>query len=213
MLASAASERPGKSRYESQNVPLSSLNEQRPRTGRPVMGASSSNYSGWKIDEKWCSQEWKSDEMLEARTGGPVNEQPAGLFTQHTDRFVIDDDDMDSNTVTESDLSLKSRSFFHRVNDRVRKMLDQSSKDAMQDSDKKSFIWRMLMSWTLEASVFMGKNYSDNMHSIKNTGNNLTLKQMFDTSENLIVGQSDKVFGVTPINWEDSSWTHFIFGQ
>ena len=36
----------------------------------------------------------------------PVSGQPAGSFTQHTDRFVIGDDDMDSNTATESDLSL-----------------------------------------------------------------------------------------------------------
>ena len=64
----------------------------------------------------------------------------------------------------------------------------------------------MFMSSTLEASVFMGKNNSENVHSIKNTGNNLTLKQMFDISEKLIVGQSDEIFGVTPINWEDSSW-------
>ena len=63
----------------------------------------------------------KSDEMLEARTGRLVSEQPVGLFTEHTDKFVIDDDDMDSNTVTESDFSLKSRSFLHRVNDQVRK--------------------------------------------------------------------------------------------
>ena len=54
----------------------------------------------------------------------------------------------------------------------------------------------------------MGKNCSDNLHSIKNTGNNLTLKQMFDMSEKLMVGQSDGIFGVTPINWEDSSWKH-----
>ena len=83
---------------------------------RPVMGACSSNYSEWNTDEKWSSQEWKSDEMLEARTERHVSEQPAGLFTQHTDRIVIDDDDMDSDTVTESDMSLKSRSFLHRVN-------------------------------------------------------------------------------------------------
>ena len=97
--------------------------------------------------------------MLEERTGRPVSEQPAGLFTQHTDRIVIDDDDMDSNTATESNLLLKSRSLLHRVNDRVRKTLDQSSKDAMQDIDKRSLIWGMFMSSTLEASVFMGKNY------------------------------------------------------
>ena len=124
-------------------------------------------------------------------------------FTQKADKFVIDDDDMDSDTATESNFSLKSRSFLHRVNDRLRKMLDHS-KDAMQDIDKRSLNWGMFMSSTLEASVFMGKDYSENLHSIKNTGNNL--KQMVDISEKLVVGQSDEIFGVSPINWEDSSW-------
>ena len=31
---------------------------------------------------------------------------------------------------------------------------------------------------------------------------------MFDISEKLIVGQSDEIFGVTPISWEDSSWKY-----
>ena len=62
------------------------------------------------------------------------------------------------------------------------------------------------MSSTLEASVFIGKNFSENFLSIKNTGNNLTLKQIFDISEKLIVGQSDEIFEVTPINWEISTW-------
>ena len=65
----------------------------------------------------------------EVRTGRPVD-----------DKLVIDDD-TDSDTATESDFSLKSRSFLHRVNDRLRKILDQSSKDAMQDIDKRSMIW------------------------------------------------------------------------
>ena len=106
---------------------------------RPLMGAYSSSYSEWNADEKWSSQEWKSDEVMEVRTGRLV--QPAGSFTQHTDSFVIDDDDLDSNTATESDLSLKSRSFLLRVNDRLRKILDYYSKDAMQDIDKHSLIW------------------------------------------------------------------------
>ena len=60
--------------------------------------AYSSNYSEWNAGKNWSSQMWKSDEMLEARTERPVSEQFAGLFTQHTDRFVIDDDDMESDT-------------------------------------------------------------------------------------------------------------------
>ena len=97
--------------------------------------------------------------MLETRTGRLVYEQPPGLFAEHTDRFVVDDDDMDSDTVAESDMSSKSRSFLHTVNDRVRKIQDQSSKYAAQESDKHSLICGMFMSSTLEASVFIGNNY------------------------------------------------------
>ena len=69
---------------------------------------------------------WKSDEMLEARTERPVDDI---------------DDDMDPNTVTESDLSFKSRSFLLRVTDRLRKkILDHSFKYAMQDIDKRPMI-------------------------------------------------------------------------
>ena len=75
VLASTASESPGKTKYESQNVPLSSLNEQQTRTGRPFMGASSSNHSEWNIDDKWSSQKWKSGEMLGAKTGRPVDDK------------------------------------------------------------------------------------------------------------------------------------------
>ena len=61
MLASIASESPVKTKSESQNVPLSSLNVQQTSTGRPVLGASSSNFSEWNIDDKWSSQVWKSE--------------------------------------------------------------------------------------------------------------------------------------------------------
>ena len=98
VLASIASESSVKTRYESQ-IPPSSLNVQRTRTGRLVLGANSSNYSEWNIDDKWSSQEWKSDEMLGARTVRPVGGQQ---FTQKADKFVINDDDMDSDTATES---------------------------------------------------------------------------------------------------------------
>ena len=90
------------------------------------------------LTRNWSSQDWKSDELMEVRTWRLVHEQPPGLFTEHTDKFIVDNDDMDSNTVAESDMSLISRSFLHRVNDRVRKIQDQSSKDGTQDSNKHS---------------------------------------------------------------------------
>ena len=94
VLASAASESPGKTKSESQNVPLSSSNVQQTSTMRPVLGASSSNSSEWNSDHKWSSQVWKSSEMLGSSTGRTVS-----------DKLVIDID-MDSDTAAESDFFL-----------------------------------------------------------------------------------------------------------
>ena len=58
----------------------------------------------------------------------------------------------------------------------------------------------------MEAFVFMGKNCSSNLHSIRNTGYNLILSQMFEISEQLLLEQSDEIFGVSQISWESSPW-------
>ena len=118
VLASTASESLVKTRYESQ-IPLSSWTEQYDRTGRPAVYAHSSSYSEWKVDKTWSSQEWKSDELMEDRTGRPV------VNAQHTDRFIVENDKMNSYTKAESEMPFESRSFLHRVNDQVRKRQKQ----------------------------------------------------------------------------------------
>ena len=87
------------------------------------------------------------------------------------------------------------------MNDRLRKILDQSSIDTTEDSEVHSVILGMFMSSMLQASVFMKKNNSDNLHSIKNT-EDLTMKQMFDIPEKLVSEQADEIFGVKTINWK-----------
>ena len=53
---------------------------------------------------------------------------------------------------------------------------------------------------------FMGKNNSENLHSIKMTMEKLIVKQMFEISEQLIFEQSDEIFGVSQSSWESSPW-------
>ena len=88
VLPSIASESPGKTRHESQFL-LSSQTEQHHRTKRSVEDAYSSSYSERNGDQTWSSQEWKSDELMEDRTGRPV------VFAQHTERFIVENDNMD----------------------------------------------------------------------------------------------------------------------
>ena len=58
----------------------------------------------------------------------------------------------------------------------------------------------------MQASVFMAKNNSEILHSIKN---NLTMKQVFGIYENLITEQSVEINGESTIDWENSSWKYF----
>ena len=171
---------------------------------RSVVYEHSSSFSEWNVDKIWSSQEWKSDELMDDRTERPV------VNAQHTDRFIIENDEMNSYAEAESELLLGSRSFLHRVNDQVRKRQKQSSIDATEDSEEHSVIWGMFMSSTLQASVFMGTKYSDKWHSIKNT-EDLTMKQMFEISEKLVSEQSDEIYGVKTIYWENSSWKFLSF--
>ena len=100
VLSSTASESPGKPRHESQ-FPLSSRTEQHHRLGRPVVDAYSSSCSEWNIDKTWSSQEWKSDELMDDRTERPV------VSSQQADRFIVENDKMNSYTEAESDMSLE----------------------------------------------------------------------------------------------------------
>ena len=143
---------------------------------------------------------WSSGSILKEEETHDRTEKPVVCPQRGAQQFIIEDDE------TESELSLGSRSFLNRVNDQVRKRQNQSSMDVTEDSEKHSVIWRMFMSSTLQSSVFMVKNYSDNWHSIKNT-KDLTMKQMFDISAKL-VSEQDKIHGVTTINWESSSWKY-----
>ena len=152
VLASTASESPGKTRSESQ-IPLSSWNEQQPRTVTPVMGASSSHTTqNGKLTKSGLLKSGSLMKCWKQERGDPwVGNQPVRSPSTQTGLSLM------------TDLSLESRSFLHRVNDRVRKMLDQSSKDAMQDSNKHSLIWGMFMSSTLEGSICIhGKEFLRN---------------------------------------------------
>ena len=99
VLSSIASESLGKTRHESQ-TPLSPQTEMYDRTERPVVHAHSSSYSEWNVDKTWSSQEWKSDEWMDDRTGRPI------VNEQHTDRFIIENDETNSYDEPESELSL-----------------------------------------------------------------------------------------------------------
>ena len=137
------------------------------------------------------------------RTGRPVNEQPPGLFARHTVKFIVDNDDVDSDTVAESDMSLISRSFLHSVNDRVRKIQDQSSK--MQHKTVTNILWYgeclCLRHWKY---LYLCERITQKIYNPKIQEKISQRNRCSTYLKKLIAEQSDEIYGVNTINWGDS---------
>ena len=68
-----------------------------------------------------------------------------------------------------------------------------------ESGDEHSIIWGMFMAATMNAATFMGKNFSTVQSLVKNF-EDLTLKQMFDVTAQLVNNQ-DEINGLDKIQW------------
>ena len=69
-----------------------------------------------------------------------------------------------------------------------------------ESGEEHSIIWGMFMAATLNAATFMGKNFSTIQSFVKNY-EDLTLKQMFDVTAQLVNNQ-EEIHGLDKIQWE-----------
>ena len=89
--------------------------------------------------------------------------------------------------------------FVNKVKDQVRNRQKRMSNVA-ESSDEHSIVWGMFLATTFNAATFMGKNFSTIQSVVKNH-EDLTLKQMFDVTAQLVINQ-DEINGLDKIQWE-----------
>ena len=94
--------------------------------------------------------------------------------------------------------------FVNKVKDQVRNRQKRMSNVA-ESGDEHSIMWRMFMAATMNAATLIGKNFSTIQSVVKNH-ENLTLKQMFDVTAQLVNNQ-DEINGLDKILWGKDSWT------
>ena len=176
-VSSSTSVSPVKRSYESEGL-LSMQAEKYDTTRKPVVGRDTSHapghhqrfvessysasYSGWDDDKAWSSQEWKSDELMDDRTGKPVlcprarAHEFQSRFSREHKHVIFEEEEnhvrtekpvvcprrgarvqkfIIGNDETELDLSLGSRSFLNRVNDQVRKRQKRSSMNVTENDE------------------------------------------------------------------------------
>ena len=86
--------------------------------------------------------------------------------------------------------------------------IQSQTRKQMENLDVNAIIWRMLMFVTLQAAVHLGKDYSENLHSIKNQPKR-KLKQFFNATEKLIRDQKEMT-GIPVIDWQQFVWQRTI---
>ena len=108
-----------------------------PRETRPGFSHEETHHDG-------TAQSVVNEVMPRDRPGRPDIDSQEEARPQ---QFVI------GNDVTESELSVESKSFLSGVNDRVRKRQKRSSMNVTENEEKHSMFWGMFMSVTLESAV------------------------------------------------------------
>ena len=86
----------------------------------------------------------------------------------------------------------------------VRKIYDRKRTDNLKDLDVNTAIWCIFMSVTLQAAVHLGRDYSQNLRSIKNQTSK-SVEQLFRTTEKLINEQTE-ITRLSTINWDQLLW-------
>ena len=224
VVSSSTSSNPVRTSYGYQDPGKSVSSDD--RTVKPVQ-PSPTGYSKEDYGQSWSSQEWKSGAAEHDRSGkpektswdmrqqvAPHREEPLLDGNAHSARYgetihdgsgklekVNSQEGADSETfVMDSDAA----EFVDKVKDQVRNRQKRMSNVA-ESSEEHSPIWGMFMAATMNVATFMGKNFSTIQSFIKNY-EDLTLKQMFDVTAQLVINQ-DEINGLEKIQWAKYSWT------
>ena len=223
VVSSSASSNPGRTSYGYQDLGKSVASDD--RSGKPEK-PSPPSYTQEDYGRPWSSQEWKSGALEHDRSGKPETtsldilhkvalhrEEPLLGGNAHSARYgeMIHDGSGKPETVDHQEeansenfvMGSDAAEFVEKVKDQVRNRQKRMSNVA-ESGEEHSIIWRMFMATTLNAATFMGKNFSTIQSVVKNH-EDLTLKQMFDVTAQLVNNQ-DEINGLDKILRGKNSW-------
>ena len=223
VVSSSTSPNPGRTSCGYQDPGKSVASDD--RLGKPEK-PSPPGYSKEDYGQSWSSQEWKSGAAEHDRSGkpektswdilqkvAPHREEPLLDGNAHSVSYgeTIHDGSGKPETVNHQEeansenfvMGSDAAEFGNKVKDQVRNRQKRMSNVA-ESGEEHSIIWGMFMAATLNATTFMGKNFSTIQSFVKNS-EDLTLKQMFDVTAQLVNNQ-EEIHGLDKIQWEKDSW-------
>ena len=62
------------------------------------------------------------------------------------------------------------------------------------------------MTSSMQAAIFLGKDYFENLHSVRNTDKRPIVQSLFEVTQKLVHEQKLGISGLTDLSWNKSSW-------
>ena len=137
------------------------------RAGKPAAGGSNQN------DAASISHKWLTDAKLSerARKLAAVDTNQDQIFQESARKLAAENsginDEDDSKWPHNYRISRASVPHLEKVYSNLRRQLRRKPEDKMEDLDVKTLIWRIFMSVTQQAAVYLGDDFLDNLHSTK----------------------------------------------
>ena len=209
VVSSSTSSNPGMTSYGYQDPGKSVASDD--RSVKPEK-PSPPGYSKLDYGQSWSSQEWKSGVAEHDRSGKPEKtswntlqkvdphrEEPLLDGNAHSVSYAETIHDRTGKPVSVDHqeqaysenyvMGSDAAEFVDKVKDQVRNRQKRMSNVA-ESGEEHSIIWGMFTAATLNAATFMGKNFSTIQSFVKNS-EDLTLKQMFDVTAQLVNNQEE----------------------
>ena len=219
VVSSSTSSNPGMTSYGYQDPGKSAASDD--RSGKLVQ-PSPPGYSQEDSGQSWSSQEWKGGAVEHDRSGkpektswdklqqvAPHREEPLLGGSANSARYgeMMHDGSVKPETVNHQGeansenfvMGSDAAEFVNKVKDQVQNRQKRMSNVA-ESGEEHSIKWGMFMAATMNAATCMGKNFSTIQSVVKNH-EDLTLKQMFDVTAQLVNNQ-DEINGLDKILWE-----------
>ena len=224
VVSSSTSSNPGRTSYGYQDPGKSVAEDD--RSGKPDR-PSPPGYSKEDYGQSWSSEEWKSGAAAHDRSGqldqnswdslGKVDPHRGEHLLGRTAHSARNEETIHDRTGKPASENVQGKAnfekfiagsetteFVNKVRNQVRIRQKRMSSLA-ENCTEHSIIWRMFMATTLNAATFMGKNYSTMQNVVKNE-ENLTLKQMFDVTAQMIHNE-EEICCLDKIVYQKNSWT------
>ena len=97
--------------------------------------------------------------------------------------------------------------------ERVRAMLNRSRGNELGRVESHSLTWRSFVTSSMHAAIFLGKDYSENLRSVRNTEKKPNIQMLFDVTQKFTREQKLEISGVSELSWRTSTWEKLVLAD